>query len=147
MSFINRIKDWRRRRILRERLDEELSFHLDELTAEYQRRGDTVAVARLKARRDLGNETLVQESHRDQAGLPWLEEWGRDVLLAWRNLSRRRGYALSMICLLAVGLGATLSVYVLTDAMLRRALPVPQPTSRARVASAPGRTFRRRAST
>ena len=127
MSFINRIKDWRRRRILRERLDEELSFHLDELTAEYQRRGDTVAVARLKARRDLGNETLVQESHRDQAGLPWLEEWGRDVLLAWRNLSRRRGYAFSMICLLAVGLGATLSVYVLTDAMLRRALPVPQP--------------------
>ena len=127
MTFINRIKDWRRRRALRERLDEEMAFHLDELTAEYQRRGDTAAEARLKARRDLGNETLVRESHREQAGLPWIEEWGRDVQLAWRNLSRRRGYALSMISLLAVGLGATLSVYVLTDAMLRRALPVPHP--------------------
>ena len=127
MSFINRLKDWRQRRVLRERLDEELAFHLDELTAEYQRRGYAPAEARRLARRDLGNTTLVRESHREQAGLPWLEEWGRDVLLAWRNLARRRGYALSMIGLLAVGLGATLSVYVLTDAMLRRALPVPQP--------------------
>lgn len=127
MSFLNRIRDWSRRRELRARLDEELAFHLDELTAENKRRGMAPDAARAAAIRKLGNTTLVRESHRDRAGLPWIEEWWRDGVLAVRNLTRRRGYAASLIGLLAVGLATTLSVYVLTDAMLRQSLPVPHP--------------------
>lgn len=127
MSWLNRIRDWRRRRELRARLDEELAFHRDELIAEYKRRGYTDAEAERSARRDLGNDTRTREDHREQAGLPWVEEWLRDASLAVRNLTRRPGYAVSMIGLLAVGLAATLTVYVLTDAMLRRELPVARP--------------------
>jgi hypothetical protein len=126
-SGINRIKDFGKRRALQRRLDEELAFHFEELISEHERRGLSPASARQAARRDLGNRTLTQESYRDQAGLPWLEGLWRDITLALRNLTRRRGYALSMIGLLSVGLAATLSVYVLTDAMLRRALTVPRP--------------------
>lgn len=126
-TWINRLKHLGQRRALRQRLDEELAFHFDELVTAHERRGLTPAAARRAAQRDLGNPTLTRESYREQAGWPWGEEVGRDFSLALRNLVRRRGYALSMIGLLAVGLAATLSVYVLTDAMLRRALPVPHP--------------------
>ncbi|MCF3651147.1 ABC transporter permease [Synoicihabitans lomoniglobus] len=136
--WINRLKHWGKRGELRRRLDEELAFHFDELVAEHERRGLSPAAARRAAQRDLGNKTLTRESYREQAGWPWLEELGRDISLALRNLTRRRGYALSMIGLLAVGLAATLSVYVLTDAMLRRALPVPEPEELHLIADAEG---------
>ncbi len=127
MTLFNRLRDWSRRRALRRRLDEELAFHRDELAAEFMRRGLPLAEARRQAERELGNTTLVQEAHRERAGLPWLEEWLRDSILALRNLRRRPGYAVTVIGLLGVGLAAALTVFVLTDAMLRRALPVPQP--------------------
>lgn len=126
-GWLNRLRDWRRRRALRSRLDEELQFHLDELVAEHERRGlDRVAALRA-ARLQLGNVTLTREAHHEQAGLPWVEEWVRDIGLAVRNLRRRPGYAITVIGLLGVGLAAALCVYVITDAMLRRALPVPRP--------------------
>jgi len=126
-AWMRRLLDWRRRSELRERLDEELAFHLEELEAQYLREGYTRREAKLRARRELGNVTLVREAHREQAGLPWLEEWWRDVGLAVRNLLRRPGYSLTVVGLLAIGLAAALSVYVLTDAMLRRTLSVPRP--------------------
>ncbi len=126
MTWMNRLRDWSRRRQLRARLDEELSFHRDELAAEYERRGFAPEEARRRARLELGNTTLVQESHRERAGLPWIEEWARDAWLALRGLRRRPGYAVTVIGLLAVGLAAALSVFALTDAMLRRPLSVPR---------------------
>ena len=140
-STLNRLTDFGKRRALRRRLDEELAFHLEELISEHERRGLSPAAARRAAQRDLGNRTLTRESYREQAGLPWLEELWRDTTMAVRNLSHRRGYALSMIGLLGVGLAATLSVYVLTDAMLRRALPVPHPDELHLVADTEGRPY------
>ncbi|WP_221029463.1 ABC transporter permease [Actomonas aquatica] len=126
-EWLNRLADWKRRKALRARLDEELNFHLDRLTEDFERRGFAPEEARRRARRELGNTTLVQEAHRERAGLPWIEEWARDAVLAVRNLRRRPGYAASMVGMLGVGLAATLTVFVLTDAMLRQSLPVPRP--------------------
>lgn len=126
-AWLHRLRDFTRRRELRARLNEELSFHLDQLTAEHVRRGLAPAAAREAAGRDLGNATLTRESHREQAGLPWIEEIWRDIVLAARNLGRRPGYAFSMVGLLGIGLAATLTVYVLVHTMLGQALPVPRP--------------------
>ena len=125
--WLTRLLDFKNRRALRARLDEEMAFHLDQLIAENERRGMTPAVARVEARKQLGNTMQTQESYREQAGLPAIEEFWRDLMLAARNLRRRPGYATSMVGLLGVGLAATLTVYVLTDAMLRRDLDVPHP--------------------
>jgi len=138
-AWMRRLLDWRRRSELRERLDEELAFHLEELEAKYLSEGYTQREAKLRARRELGNVTQVQEAHREQAGLPWLEEWWRDVGLAVRNLVRRPGYSLTVVGLLAIGLAAALSVYVLTDAMLRSTLPVPRSDELHLIAKADGR--------
>ncbi len=124
---IKRLIDFKNRRALRARLDEEIAFHMEELVAENLRRGMTADAARIAAQRKLGNRTLTQEAYRDQAGIPRVEEIWRDVVLAARSLRRRPGYAASMIGLLGLGLAATLTVYVLTEAMLRRDLAVPRP--------------------
>ncbi|GAB5562929.1 MAG: ABC transporter permease [Synoicihabitans sp.] len=108
-------------------MDEELAFHFDELVAENERRGMSTAEAQRMAKRKLGNTTLTQESYRDQAGWPVIDDVLRDARLAVRNLRRRPGYATTMIGLLGIGLAAALTVFVLTDAMLRRNLPVPNP--------------------
>lgn len=126
ITLWNRLKDWRRRRALRARLDEELAFHLDALVEEFEAKGHPKSEATRLARRKLGNQTLVQEAHRERAGLPVIEEWWRDGVLAVRNLRRRPGYAVSMIGMLGLGLTATLSVLVLTEGMMRQALPVPR---------------------
>lgn len=125
--WFKRLVDFKNRRALRARLDEEMAFHLEQLVNENLRRGMAPEAARLAAKRKLGNATLTRESYREIAGWPKVEELGRDLMLAGRNLRRRPGYAASMIGLLGVGLAAMLTVYVLTDAMLRRDLPVPHP--------------------
>ncbi len=126
MTLFNRLRDWRRRRALRARLDEELAFHLEELTREFEAKGHAKPAAQRLARIKLGNTTLVQEAHRERAGLPVVEEWWRDGVLAVRNLRRRPGYAVSMIGMLGLGLTATLTILVLTEGMMREALPVPR---------------------
>ena len=125
--WLRKAANSRQRRELRARLDEELSFHHDELVAENERRGMSPAEAQLAAKRKLGNTTVTQESYRDQAGWPVIDDLLRDTRLAVRNLRRRPGYAVTMIGLLGIGLAAALTVFVLTDAMLRRDLSVPNP--------------------
>jgi len=124
---MKRLLDFKNRRALRARLDEEMAFHLDQLIAEHERRGMSSAAAKLEAKKQMGSSLRTQESYREQAGLPGIEELVRDLTLALRNLQRRPGYAGSMIGLLGLGLAASLTVFVLTDAMLRRDLSVPRP--------------------
>ena len=48
-----------------------------------------------------------------------------DLRLALRSLSRARGYAIVALLSLAVGLGATTTVFSLVDALAFRPLPFP----------------------
>lgn len=49
----------------------------------------------------------------------------RDLRYAARMLRKNRGFAAVAICSLAIGIGATSSIYSLADALLLRPLPVP----------------------
>ncbi|MBE1161337.1 ABC transporter permease [Dyella acidiphila] len=50
----------------------------------------------------------------------------KEIWLAWRALCRRPGYLLLASGVLALGVGASLAVYVLIEAVLLRPLPYPQ---------------------
>jgi predicted permease len=125
--FFARFHDWCRRRSVVAAFDEEMRFHLEELAAEYQRRGLSEEAARTAARREFGNVIATRESLRAQAGCPPLEEIARDTSLAFRSLSRRPGMAFGVILVLALGLGAALALVVLVDAVFLRPLPVAAP--------------------
>jgi predicted permease len=69
----------------------------------------------------------AMESLRDQRGLPWLDDLARDLRYGARTLSRERGFTLTALLVLAMGVGASAGVFTLLDQVLLRTLPVHEP--------------------
>jgi hypothetical protein len=87
------------------RLSSEIEHHLDLLAEEHKTRGLSDAEARLAARRDFGGIDKTKMRYREQRGLPVIEALLQDVRFAFRVLMRDRGFGLTAILVLGVGLG------------------------------------------
>jgi predicted permease len=108
-------------------LAEELDSHLAMLEEEYRQRGLAPEAARDAARRDLGNTTLVRETHRAQRGFPWLDTLRQDVRYGLRGLRRDAGVAIFAILIVGLGVGASTTVFSVIHAVLLRPLPFRAP--------------------
>ncbi|MBK5295406.1 MAG: ABC transporter permease [Acidobacteriia bacterium] len=107
--------------------EEELSAHLDELIAQYQQQGMSLAEATRTAKRKLGPATQIRELYRDQWRLPALDHLLQDIAFAWRSLRRNRGMALIAIASLALGIGANTAIFSLMNQVFHKPLPVDHP--------------------
>jgi macrolide transport system ATP-binding/permease protein len=107
----------------------ELRFHLDEEAEERQAEGLTGAEARLAARRDIGNLTLVQEETRAVWTWTWLEQLAQDCRYGVRTMAANKTFSLLAILSLALGIGANTAILSFMDSLLLRSLPVSDPTS------------------
>ena len=118
--------DWFRQR--REvDLERELRDHLDLEAEEQQAKGLTPNAAHYGARRTLGNTALIQEDVRQAWGWTWLERLGQDVRHVARAIRRSPGFAIVAVLSLAIGIGASTSVFTVFYAMFLRSLPVRDP--------------------
>jgi predicted permease len=99
-------------------LDEELHAHIDLAIEENLARGMNEAQARTAALRSFGGLTQTRETYRVQRSLPWLEEAARDIHYAVRQLRKSRGFALTAILTLALGIAAVTSVFSVVNAVL-----------------------------
>jgi putative ABC transport system permease protein len=108
-----------------EDLDDEIQAHLDLLAAEHQRNGLSADAARDAARRDFGGIEGHKEHVRDQRGLPWLRDVGRDLRHGVRVLQRNPGFASGVILTLALGIGMATAVFTVLDGVVLRPLPLP----------------------
>jgi predicted permease len=108
-------------------LDNELAYHLDQLTRENIASGMTADEAHLAARRALGGMALIQEQCRDQRRLMWLTDLRNDLAYAWRMLEKSPGVTALCVLTLALGVGASIAVYALAESLLLRSLPYPSP--------------------
>jgi predicted permease len=102
-------------------LEEELRFHLENEAAARRRAGspDPDREARLA----LGSIELIKEDVRDARGVRPLEDFVADARFALRTLRRNPGFAVAVILVLGVAIGAATSVYVVADRVLFAPFP------------------------
>src|SRR5262245_59562211 len=89
-------------------LEQELRHHL-ELAAEYEP-GPHAGPAARRALIRFGGVAQSMDALRDQRGLPWLEDFLRDVRLSARGLRRSPTFAVVAILTLALGIGAATTI-------------------------------------
>src|ERR1035437_2015555 len=85
--------------------------------------GLTREAAELRARREFGNVTLIQEHSREVWQWPTLESILADVRFALRQLLKAPGMALLAILTLALGIGANTAMFTVMESLLLRPLP------------------------
>jgi predicted permease len=110
-----------------ERFSEEIEEHLRFLTAENIRAGLSPDEARRQAILKFGSIEAIKEGCRDQQRLPLLENMLLDVCLALRRLRMAPTFTMATVLTLALGIGATTSIFTLVHAVLMKSLPVTNP--------------------
>ena len=115
-AFFRRIR-WERR------LDAEMRFHLEQQVRDYLAQGLSREEAQRRAYREFGGIELSKEECRDQTPFLWLEHAIQDIRYALRLLIRNRTFSALAILSLALGIGATASVFSVVDRILFRSLP------------------------
>lgn len=104
-------------------LEAHLALEVDRLIAE----GLSEEAAQFSARRNLGNLTSAGERFYEGSRWLWLEHLGQDSRHMLRRLMQAPAFTLTAILTLALGIGATTSIFTLVHAILLKSLPVAHP--------------------
>ena len=120
--FFKRLSSWATTQQDEERLRAEIEDHLALQTAENVRAGLSDVEARRQAVLKFGGVEAMKESYRDQRGLPVLETLLQDTRQALRRLRMAPAFTIATILTLALGIGATTSIFTLVHAVLLKSL-------------------------
>jgi predicted permease len=126
--FLRRAASWTRTEQDEQRLRTEIDEHLECETAENIRRGLAPVEARRQAMLKFGAVHAMSEDYREQKGLPFFETLWQDLRLSLRRLRKSPAFAITTILTLALGIGATTSIFTLVHAVLLKSLPVANPS-------------------
>jgi predicted permease len=125
--FFKRLRSWATTRQDEERLRAEIEEHIALGTAENLGAGLSPVEARRQAMLKFGAVEAIRESYRDQRGLPFMETLIQDTRQAARRLRMAPAFTTTTILTLALGIGATTSIFTLVHAVLMKSLPVAKP--------------------
>src|SRR5664280_1564028 len=116
-----------RRRRIEASMAEEMQAHLAVLTQVNVAAGLSPEEARYAAMRRFGGMAQLQERCRGARGFVWLEQILKDAGFAVRSLGRARGFTLTVLTMLVLGIGIATVVFDLTTWILVFAQPYPHP--------------------
>ena len=108
-------------------MDEEMRFHLDMETERHRGEGMPDREARRLARREFGGVERHKDDTRDERGASALFDALGDVRFALRSLRHRPGLTAAATITLAIGIGATSSVFGVVKHALLTPLPYADP--------------------
>ncbi len=116
-----------RKRDLDRELDEELAIHIEMATEDNLQRGMPLKEARRQALISFGALEAAKELHRDARGLPMVETLLQDLRFCLRTLRLNPTFTLFAVLSIALGVGASSTVFSVVNALLVRPLPFEQP--------------------
>jgi predicted permease len=115
-----------RRDVVEAELHEELKAHLERQIEKHMATGLSRDASARLARLELGGVEQVKEGCRDARGVRFVETCVQDARFAIRLLRKDAGFSAVAILTMALGIGASTTVFSVVDAVLLRALPYPQ---------------------
>jgi predicted permease len=137
-DWILRLRSLFRRNAVEQELDDELAFHLEQLVASFMRRGLTRDEAVRRARLEFGGLDQIKEEHRDARGVTFVDDVGRDMRHAARQLLRSPGFAsVAMLCL-GLGIGVNIALFSVINAFMLRPMRVAAPERLVKVSRGEG---------
>ena len=131
--FLERLANFAGRRRADQRLREEMDEHLALQTEENLRAGMSRGEARRRAVLKFGAVESVREGYRNEQSLPFAESLLQDLRYSFRQMVNSPGFASIAILTVAIGIGATTSIFSVVDATLLHPLPYPQPEQLVRI--------------
>ena len=118
-------------------LEDEIHAHMELAEADALAKGLSAEEARREARRKFGGIEQMKEVHRDRRSFRRIETLLRDFRYGLGSLWRAPGFTLVVIGVLALGIGGTVAMFSVVDAVLLKPLPFPSPERIVRVWEAP----------
>jgi predicted permease len=100
-----------------------MQFHFDQQIAENIAAGMGREEAHYAAVRAFGNPTLLKEETKETWGWIWLEQFTSSLRYAVRTLSRAPGFSFVAVLVIALGIGATASLFTIVRSVLLKPLP------------------------
>ncbi|WP_263417063.1 ABC transporter permease [Terriglobus albidus] len=124
--WMNRLLYLFRRSRFEAELREEMEFHREQIEAELRSDGTARQEAHRRAAVQFGNTTRLRERSHDVVAFRW-ETVVQDVRYAVRQMTHSPGFAITAILMLALGIGASVTIFAFVDAALLQPLPYAQP--------------------
>ncbi len=109
----------------RDPIDQELQAHFEMLRQERLEAGDTPEQAERFARLRLGSRPAAREAVLDEGGWHRLESLARHLRLALRSYARNGGAYILATAILSLGIGLSVALFSVVDAVVLTPLPVP----------------------
>ena len=104
---------------------EEMRFHLEQRATDLAADGLPEEEARYAAQRKFGNVASLQEQARQGRGWSWLENFLKDLRLAFRQLAHSPGFSLLAVLTLGLGIGVNTAMFSAFNSLVLKPKPYP----------------------
>src|ERR1700761_6112177 len=128
MSILRRFANLFSRSSLDFEIDDEIRSHIEMRTEDNICAGMSPENARRDALLRFGNRSTMRERMAMADSAVMLESVAADLKYACRQMKKRAGFAATAMLVLALGMGAGVSIFAFVDALLIRPLPYANPS-------------------